>query len=172
MVGSCFLSPSCLIRETKEKAPSYAGHSPALLRRVIIWSASPSPRTSFLYFWHRILPSLLQSQIQVVVQDSMVQIIRKGETEQTTGEYLKILNEKKKEKKSLSQVNPLHSPQRHLPSSGVPSLRCALRPQSLLASPVRDFPRPSRRTKGDPGNGCFSSANLSLGSHLIYHMTF
>lgn len=104
-------------------------------------------------------------------QDSEVQIISKGETEQTTGKDRKIQNEKEK-KRSLNQVNPLPSPLRHLPSAGVLSLRCVLRPQSLLISIVGDhcllLPEP---IKGWAVMGA-SLLQICLGSHLTYHMTF
>ena len=87
----------------------------------------------------------------------MVQIPEKGKLDKPQGNIGEL--KMRKERRSLGRVNPLPSPQRHVLSSGALSLRRDLRPQSLLASPVRDSLLPDW-TKGDPGNECLSSANL------------
>ena len=89
----------------------------------------------------------------------MVQIPEKGKLNKPQGNRGEF--KMRKARRSLGRVNPLPRPQRHVPSSGALSLGPDLRPQSLLATPVRDsFLLLPDWTTGDPGKECLSPENL------------
>lgn len=93
-------------KRTKEKGPSFAGHSPDLLLcRFTMWSSHP-PQTHILssLFGTKYCP--LYCRVKFPGLRLHGSNTRKGETEQTTGQQRRIENEKGKEESWQGKSTP------------------------------------------------------------------